>query len=78
MRYYRCRCGLNACWSSMMPFPCDICVACGSDFATAPDLHMEPQPHRFIVTKVETDAGDAELSRCQWCCRTKKELEISS
>ena len=75
MRYYRCKCGDCTAFGSMSPYPCSKCNKCGSDLASSPDGHSNPLPHEFLPTLIETDLGEAVLSRCKWCHRTKKECD---
>lgn len=74
MIYYRCECGKNESWSSMGAKPCFRCKDCGTDMASGPTLHREPEPHSIVVCKVETDEGTHTLSACRWCMRKKKDL----
>lgn len=75
MQYYRCKCGKRQAWGSMGPSPCSGCLECNTTLEQYPSLHKEPKPHEMIATTVETDEGEATLSRCKWCYRSKKELE---
>ena len=75
MIYYRCKCGESEAYGSMPPYPCSRCDKCGSNLASSLDSHSEPLPHDFVPTQVETDAGEAVLSRCRYCHRTPKEVE---
>lgn len=78
MQYYRCKCGRKEAWGSMSPPLCSRCPDCGTNLATAPDIHGEPQDHDFsLVEKVETDQGDATITRCRYCHRTRREIERS-
>lgn len=45
MRDFRCKCGKATAYGSMDPGPCATCEDCGSDLASAPNLHREPAPH---------------------------------
>lgn len=45
MRNFRCKCGKTTAYGSMEPGPCATCEDCGSDLASAPNLHREPAPH---------------------------------
>jgi hypothetical protein len=77
MQYYRCKCGSAQSWTSMGVSRCSKCSTCGSDLAQSPDSHRDPEPHSFVAGDVETDAGPAPLSRCQWCGYTRKQLAKS-
>ncbi len=77
MQYYRCKCGDSEAWCSDSPWPCARCKKCGSDLAGGPDLHRDPRPHEFLEYPVETDDGQATLSRCRWCMKTKKQIEAA-
>lgn len=57
--------------------PCRRCDKCGSDLAESPDTHIEPRPHLMVPGTVHTDAGEATLTRCRWCLRTRAELEAA-
>lgn len=74
MIYYRCKCGEHESWSSMGPRRCTRCKKCGSNLASGPESHSEPEPHDVIRVPVETDTGEAFLSTCSWCFKTKAEL----
>lgn len=76
MQYYRCKCGASEAWGSMPPYACSKCSKCGSDLAQAPGLHGEPKDHDFsYVEKVQTDQGEMTRTRCQYCHRTRDEIE---
>lgn len=75
MQYYRCKCGHSTAWGSYSPYLCDSCSKCGSDLAPSPDSHQTPVNHTFVPYPVETDEGTKYLSKCQYCHRTRKELE---
>lgn len=55
---------------SMSPSPCIACPHCGTNL-----MGGEVVPHKFVPEKVETDEGEATLSRCYYCMDTKKEIE---
>jgi hypothetical protein len=73
MRYYECPCGDTMAWGSDSPPPCDPCLKCGS-IPTADKSIQTPIAHEFYQEKVETDEGEKVLSRCKYCCRTKKKV----
>lgn len=76
MRYYRCRCGKEEAWTTIGVTACNWCAACGTTLAESPEGHSEVRtPHRLEATTVRTDEGDATLSRCKWCGRTRADLE---
>lgn len=76
MQYYRCKCGNREAHGSMPPYRCSKCSKCGSDLATHPDLHAEPVEHDFSsVETVKTDQGDATITSCKYCYRTKEQVE---
>jgi hypothetical protein len=77
MQHYRCKCGKSECYGSWGPNQCDGCKYCNTTLTQHPDHHKEPEPHKYIETLVEADNGKHVLSRCQWCMRTKKEIEKS-
>lgn len=59
---------------------CERCSKCGSDLASAPELHSDPKPHRVISVPVKamTDGGEitvGTLTTCVCCNRTKAEIE---
>src|SRR5688572_28990832 len=72
--YYRCKCGAVEVWGSIAPDPCLGCKDCGTTPALTPDGHRSPRSHVLIKTAVDTDDGQAILSRCRWCLRTMAEL----
>lgn len=74
MQYYRCKCGESEGWGSMPPPACAACSSCGSDLSLGPDSHRPPKPHTFLPEPVETNEGTRYLDRCQYCHRTRKEL----
>jgi hypothetical protein len=76
MQYYRFKCGEHEMWGSMGPRPCDGCSKCGTTLTQDPAFHTTPEPHEFIPTDVETDAGKAVLHRCKWCLKTRAELGL--
>lgn len=79
MRYYRCKCGQLESWGTMRPPQCSWCEACQSNPAETPDTHRtERTPHKWYQEKVDTDAGEAELTRCVYCGHTRKELEAAA
>lgn len=75
MIFYRCKCGDSQAWGSMPPAQCAWCEKCQSSLAAGPDGHRDRVPHEFVASKVETDGGDATLTRCWFCHRTRKEIE---
>ena len=76
MKYYQCKCGTEKFWGSgMCPPACGKCRPCGSDMASGPESHREPVDHEFYASKVETDDGEATLSRCRYCHLTKKQID---
>lgn len=77
MLYYRCKCGRHQAYGSMPPWPCTVCLKCGSNLATGPTAHHEPKQHVFIPVPVETNEGTRHLDRCQYCQRTRAEIQAS-
>ena len=75
MMHYRCRCGKNTSFGSMPPPRCRGCDECGTNLASSPDLHHDPEPHNYQPTSVETDEGTKTLTRCTHCFKSRKELE---
>jgi hypothetical protein len=76
MQYYRCKCGIMESYGSMSPPQCMKCGSCGSDLATAPDRHHEPKPHKFeTIQTVQTDEGDKTLTLCNYCHKSKRDIE---
>lgn len=75
MQYYRCRCGKMESIGSMPPSPCQGCEQCNTSLETHPDNHKAPAKHDFRQQPVETDEGTKQISRCRFCCKTRKELE---
>lgn len=76
MIYYRCKCGDLESYSSMGPRRCAFCTKCNTTLASGPEGHKtERTKHQMIKEQVETDEGNAVLTRCGYCLRTKKELE---
>lgn len=77
MQYYQCKCGETKAWTTMGVERCARCKKCGSDLAQGPNSHKEqPEPHKWITTKVETDEGSASLTRCEYCHKTKTLIEL--
>ena len=59
----------------MGPSRCQKCAKCGSSLAQSPSEHREPESHDFsLVETVETDQGQATITRCRYCHHTKKEI----
>jgi hypothetical protein len=75
MQTYRCECGKLVSWGSMPPPRCMGCKTCGTAMTLHPDLLGPPEAHEFFEMKVETDDGDAALTLCRWCHKTKKQIE---
>lgn len=75
MMNYRCECGRSTAVGSMPGPKCDGCDECGTTLEIHPSLWRKPEPHQFEAQKVETDNGEAALSRCIYCHRTKKQIE---
>lgn len=76
MQYYRCKCGRFESWTSMGARPrCEACPDCGTTLAQSPAGHGEPEPHDFsCLEQVETDNGQATLTRCCHCLKTRAEI----
>ena len=74
MIFYRCKCGEREAIGSMPPPQCARCRKCGSDLASSPDRHREPEPHNFVAHQVETDEGPKPLSRCSYCFGSRVEI----
>lgn len=73
MQYYTCKCGkMQFFGSGMLPYPCSKCSDCGTNC-----YKEEPQPHDFsFKEKVETDEGTKSLTRCNYCFKTKRQIEL--
>jgi hypothetical protein len=78
MQFYRCKCGEQTAFGSMSPCRCSGCNECGTTLEIHPSLHRTPDPHDFYPEPVETDEGVFSLSRCRYCGRTKKEIELEN
>lgn len=63
---YRCRCGLISNYGSLAPAPCIGCPECGSTMSKDPLHYRVPVAHSYRVWDQE---------RCEYCLRTKLELE---
>ena len=71
MRYYTCKCGEYEFYGSgMNPEPCFSCKKCGTNCFKNP-----AEPHVFYQSKIETDDGYKQLSRCKYCFKTKREID---
>lgn len=76
MQYYRCRCGKCEAWGSDPPALCSGCPDCGSDLSGSPNTHREPKAHEFSsVESLVTDQGNATITRCCYCHKTRREIE---
>jgi hypothetical protein len=76
MIYMQCKCGEYQFFGSgMEPAKCAKCKKCGTRPATGPNSHVDPLPHEFVARPVETDEGNATLSRCKYCYKTRSEVE---
>lgn len=78
MVYYRCKCGYSEAWGSMPPPACAQCPQCKSDLSPGPNSHREPKAHVFLPQPVETNEGVKHLDRCQYCNRTRKQIEAAN
>lgn len=67
MRYFRCKCGKSEALSSMGVNACQGCPDCKTTLAEAPSGHREIQPHQWVPTPIETDSGEAFVTRCARC-----------
>ena len=76
MRYQRCQCGACEWFGSDPPPLCDFCNKCGSGPGSSPTTHREPLPHDFAsVETIQTDQGDATITRCRYCRKTRQQIE---
>ena len=76
MQYQRCKCGAIQWFGSDPPPRCAACAKCGSGPGYSPTTHREPEPHDFSsVEKLQTDQGDATITRCRYCHRTRAQIE---
>lgn len=75
MRYYRCKCGRTESFGSMPPARCFGCKECRTRPALAGVEPWALEPHNYVTEMVETDAGEAPLTRCRWCGRSKRFIE---
>ena len=76
MQFWRCKCGESTAFGSDPPAKCDFCEKCSTTLEGHPDHHKtERTPHKWVQSPVETDEGPKPLTRCQYCHRTKKEIE---
>ena len=70
MRYLRCKCGEHEAWTSMGSRSCVSCDKCGTTLAEAPDLHREPEPHKWSEPQIEGSvSAPCYFRRCQQCGR---------
>lgn len=71
MRYAKCRCGSHEWFGSDPPARCARCTDCG----TGPHERV-PEDHDFSATsKVDTDQGEATITRFRYCYLTRKQIE---
>lgn len=71
-----CKCGRLRYWAcgGEEPAPCTACETCGTVPTSLVGSPRLPIAHEFVAHKVETDDGDATLSRCRFCHRTRREI----
>jgi hypothetical protein len=63
----------------MMPNPCEECSHCHTSALKDENGVNKPAiPHEFNTTFVQTDEGSKPLSRCKWCYKTKKQIELDN
>jgi hypothetical protein len=70
MQYSTCKCGKYQSWNSGVYTPCLGCRECGTRPGGEPI-----EPHNFVAQEVETDDGPAMLHRCEWCMRTRSQVQ---
>ena len=47
MQWYRCKCGYESVYGSVIPQPCEGCDKCGTTLAMSADGHREVEPHEM-------------------------------
>jgi hypothetical protein len=73
---WRCKCGLTSSFGKRLPDRCDGCLYCGTTLALAEEACTEPMPHDFSVAQIiRTDDGQATISHCLYCGRTRQQVE---
>lgn len=76
MIYYRCKCGQCESWGSMPPARCNSCPTCGSNLATGPDEHREPESHQWFARYDEKTGEPYEV--CGNCLQKKLDVEAKN
>lgn len=75
MRYFRCKCGKRAVWSSMGVSDCDGCEVCNTTLAGNPEGHTEPIPHDPIEETTSTTRDGVTVTETRrFCGRCMKRL----
>lgn len=79
MQCYQCKCGEIQSYGSMPPTRCASCHKCGSNLASGPHLHREPEPHSFVTFPVTgVDQAGVTKTVCRYCHKTKAQIEARS
>lgn len=66
MIYLRCKCGESQWFGSDWPRPCQGCPACGTTYATRPEDHGTPAPHKPQM-RYSSMTGEPKGYRCAVC-----------
>lgn len=75
MRYYRCKCGKRAAWSSMGVARCDGCEECGTTLAEGPNDHDTPEPHDWREEwTIDKQTGERGKERVCLSCQRQEAL----
>lgn len=77
MRYMRCKCGKDTCWTTMGHPDCDGCPECHTTLAEGPDGHREIAPHDWREEwTIDKQTGERGKERICVQCRTREPVPL--